>query len=183
MKMCKCCNNLLPENCFIKDKTRTDGLYVYCKECNFLRRKVFREANKESISLSKKEYYNLNKEKINSKKKESYLIKLSDSTYIIEKCKRNSEWKKRNKGIVNKWTASRRAAKLKASCDWGELNSFIIEEAYLLTSLRSSTTNTKWEVDHIVPLINPLVCGLHVGINLQVIPEVENRTKSNTFII
>lgn len=45
-----------------------------------------------------------------------------------------------------------------------------------------AATGVLHHVDHIVPLISPLVCGLHVGNNLRVIPAVENMRKSNKLI-
>lgn len=43
-------------------------------------------------------------------------------------------------------------------------------------------TGCVWEVDHIVPLKNPIVCGLHNEFNLRVIQRFDNRSKNNKFI-
>lgn len=41
-------------------------------------------------------------------------------------------------------------------------------------------TGVQHSVDHIVPLVHPLVCGLHVQNNLRVIPLAENIRKGNS---
>ena len=43
----------------------------------------------------------------------------------------------------------------------------------------TSQTGIKHEVDHIIPLQSPFVCGLHVEYNLQVITAKMNRSKGN----
>lgn len=47
--------------------------------------------------------------------------------------------------------------------------------------MRTSATAIPWEVDHIVPLNNDLVCGLHCEANLQVIPAIANLSKNNSW--
>ena len=43
----------------------------------------------------------------------------------------------------------------------------------------TASTGIPHEVDHIVPLLSPLVCGLHCEANLQILPMVDNRRKNN----
>lgn len=101
-------------------------------------------------------------------------------------------WKKDSNGMKYYWQhradpekwaarmardAKRRAAKLQSTPVWA--NDFFMEEAYRLAGERTELTGVPHEVDHIVPLQSPLVCGLHVHTNLQVIPMAVNRSKNN----
>lgn len=74
---------------------------------------------------------------------------------------------------------ARRISARNATPAWA--NDFFIKEAYRLAKLREKLCGGKWHVDHVVPIVSPLVCGLHVEHNLQVIPGRENLEKGNRF--
>jgi hypothetical protein len=77
-------------------------------------------------------------------------------------------------------TAKYKAKKLQATLKWLTNEEYwLIDEIYELAQLRTKITGIKWEVDHIVPLTNSKVCGLHVPWNLQVITKYENARKWN----
>lgn len=57
-----------------------------------------------------------------------------------------------------------------------------IESVYAESIRLTEPTGIRHHVDHIVPLVHPMVCGLHVPVNLQVLTQVANLAKSNTFV-
>ena len=59
----------------------------------------------------------------------------------------------------------------------------LISEIYAECKRLSLETGIKHQVDHIVPVKHPLVCGLHVENNLEIISAFENNLKSNKFSV
>lgn len=54
-----------------------------------------------------------------------------------------------------------------------------ISEVYKQAELLNQNSETKYVVDHIIPLNHPTVCGLHYHENMRVIPESINCSKRN----
>ena len=73
---------------------------------------------------------------------------------------------------------ARRAAECRNTPKWADKAAIraVYNEQRRLAKLDGARV---WAVDHIIPLNNPLVCGLHVANNLQIIPYKENAAKSN----
>jgi hypothetical protein len=60
---------------------------------------------------------------------------------------------------------------------WADVDAILV--VYADAIRLECETGREFHVDHIVPLRSPLVCGLHVPHNLQVIEGVENSRKGN----
>jgi hypothetical protein len=147
-----------------------------------------RAADPEKKRLFDREYRERNRDELNAKRKPYF-----DSRKAL-KAKYDQEYRDRNKAEVKARqlayykvkkpeycarVVKRNAQKALAVPKWA--NEFFISEAYDLAERRTKATGYRWHVDHIVPLQNAIVCGLHVEHNLQVIPAVRNLAKGNRY--
>ena len=139
-------------NLFVTAKRYKHGHKNLCKECSRVQTKNWTASNLERKARTDHNWYENNKD------------------YVSKKCK---NWRKNNHHKVIAKNAKRRASQLQATPSWA--NHAIIEGIYAIASRRGQ------HVDHIVPLINDLVCGLHVEDNLQLLEPIENLRKGNTF--
>lgn len=114
-------------------------------------RSTCKSCTSDAHKIYQKEYYLENKEKIDIKNHNHY---------------------ENNKEMYLEKSAKRRATKLNATPKWYENEE--INELYKQSS-------KEVHIDHILPLVNKLVCGLHCFDNLQAIPAKENLSKSNKF--
>ncbi|MFN9111785.1 MAG: hypothetical protein ACK5XN_17105 [Bacteroidota bacterium] len=88
-------------------------------------------------------------------------------------------WAKANPHKLAEVCRARQARKAKACPQWVDRSA--LAEFYKLARRLTLETGIKHCVDHIVPLKNKIVCGLHVPANLQVITVSENARKGNKF--
>lgn len=86
---------------------------------------------------------------------------------------------KSNRGMYNARDARRKAAELRATPSWADLDQ--IRRVYELRQKVSEKTGITHHVDHIIPLQGKYVCGLHVENNLAIVPAKMNLSKGNRY--
>jgi len=160
MKQCYCCKETKPLDSFTKDKSKTDGLKIYCKECANEKKRQWRIANKDKIAAYDKQWQEQNKDK----KSVNY-----------------KRWQQNNRGYVNAYNSKRRADEKAATPSWADLDK--IKSLYNVAQYFDWISGgfVKHHVDHIVPLRGRNVCGLHVEHNLQILIDKDNLRKSNNY--
>jgi len=125
--------------------------------------------------------------KVKAARREKALIKRN----TLEWKSKVKEYKRKPyiKAMYSGFASKRRAVKMKATPLW--LNKEKIRDIYYKCEWLNVITKgfsgkgkfQSWNVDHIVPLVNDFVCGLHCEDNLDVITASDNRKKSNIFVI
>lgn len=124
---------------------------------------------KEFINTKSKEYREKNREKIRKKAMEMY-HRIKHTEKYIAQMRANG---------MKRYTSKKKRCPTWLSND----DLWLIKEAYALATIRSKLFGFTWHVDHIIPLQGKTVSGLHVPINIQVIPGVINQRKSNLYTI
>lgn len=169
MKLCKLCGCEKPLIEFKPNKICKGGYENTCKICFRIRQRKWEERNIERHRDNQLRWRSQNSEQYKQKQYEWYE---RNKNIVFDKAKK---YAKDNPGWKRSATAKRRVAKLKASVPWADRKKIaqIYNDAALLGLV----------VDHIIPLQHPLVCGLHVESNLQLLTASENSIKHNKFII
>lgn len=158
---------------------KTKGACVEClkiewEKASIIRAEYFAAYNKSDAGKQAKEaYYDRNK---------AIVIARAQARTPEEKRQYRNKWKDNNLLSVRASTKARRRKHRDATPPWlTRKQKTEIRSLYQIAMVMTKTTGEQYVVDHIVPLINPVVCGLHVPWNLRVITQAENLQKSNKF--
>ena len=193
MKLCKLCNTYLPFDEFHRHHATKDGHNSYCKLCMKEYKAQYDKKNYDRNSNYRKDYNKRNAEK----HKQDWKIRYSNPKYKEYHLNKNKKWREEHsnrykEGQLNwreanpeklaEYSSFHRSRRKNAVPIWfSDFDKFVIQEAHNLRGLRLISTGIEWEVDHIIPISGKKVCGLHVAINLQVIPKIENKRKLNKY--
>jgi hypothetical protein len=159
VKRCSRCEVEKPLDEFHRSKAHAQGRAQRCKVC--------------AIAVASGWYRD------NKARKRAYDKQREADLVIRDRLRAASErWRRAHPDDKQADTNARRKRERKAQPAW--VNTFFISEAYALARLRSKLTGVPHQVDHIIPLRSPTVCGLHVETNLRVVPAVVNIRKGNS---
>ncbi len=165
LKKCCVCREQKPYSEFHKARTRGDGFANRCKDCQSSYQKAWRVGKEDSLRAYGRAYFRSNRETFRASRKE-YYARNKDSARIAALM-----WAKMNPGRASANKKKYKVLKSSAIPKWADFEkiSLVYEKARALG----------WEVDHVVPLNSPIVCGLHVWENLQLLDRGLNAEKSN----
>jgi 5-methylcytosine-specific restriction endonuclease McrA len=185
MKTCNRCSTEKSLDAFAKN-----GPYLHpvCKVCRATIERARRETDGARIreqekaryardpSIKKRstaDYYQANRTALLAKEKARAAL----APEKILEVKR--AYRAANPDKIRASNGTRRARERQAMPAWADLPQ--IKAVYMRATELWAQTGIPHHVDHIIPLTNKLVCGLHVSANLQVLTASENSRKNNRF--
>jgi len=156
---------------------KTKGACVECIKIEWQqsaekRAEYFAEYNKsEAGQTAKRRYYETNRDEV---------IARANARPPTDKRTYKKKHKQSNPEYYKALTSLRRRRHKNATPPWLTAEQKkAIRQLYVTAQRLTETTGERYVVDHIVPLISDVVCGLHVPWNLRVITQEENLKKSN----
>lgn len=162
--VCNKCSCILTESNRKKPKSRS------CADCNrgynAAAMRLWRENNRDRDRSNARNWRNRNIEATRAANRKCW--DKNKEKYKLAK----SEWRSRNASYFALHAAERRALMKIATPKWADqdaMTSFYQEAAYL-----------GMQIDHIIPIKNPIVCGLHWEGNLQALNKEDNQHKYNS---
>ncbi len=173
---CTGCHETKLVKFFYIHKNSPMGHSSRCKECTKKNVKKYTTENREKVlekkRIKSKDRYKeggYTREQRSIRNEQSRMWRLNNPDHVK---KYNKQYKDENKALCKEIASRRRLQKLNAYPEW-------ISRKELRNVYKG--TPEGHHVDHIIPLVHPEVCGLHVPWNMQYLPCRENHSKNNKF--
>ena len=152
---------------------KTKGACVECVREDWAidNKKRSEKPKSEASKAAGRRYYEKNKEAVKAR---------ANARPKKEIIKHKQKHKQSNPEYYKSLTNVRRRRNRSASPPWlNKEHKLAMRQLYLQAMELTKLTGERYVVDHIVPLISDVVCGLHIPWNLRVITQEENLRKSN----
>ena len=194
-KVCKTCSQCLDFSFFYARPAAKDGYENICKSCKkedyakrylekrgyiLARNAEWRKANPDRMKTLNDKHYQYNKDRIGEMRKQRYESnKDSVSTHAAIYYQKNKQAYKDRYLTYYPTHKSMYIARSRSRVNQIKVTSFPDQREAINAFYAACPEG--FHVDHIVPLKNPKVSGLHVLANLRYLPAEENLRKRNKF--
>ena len=160
----------------------TKKLKNQCHRCVVIQKIQWKKDNREKVLKGSRERYRKYREEICYRMTAEYYIKHKKFKVLKRKRKRSKQHYQNNKHYYSVKTAKQRALKRNQTFPQGVESKEILQLYKKRNALIKKYGYNKYSVDHIIPLKNKYVCGLHHINNLRILLTIDNLKKSNKFI-
>ena len=152
-----------------------DCLKVEWAKGNETRAEYFKQYNQSDAGIkAKRDYYDRNRDTV---------IARASARPAEQRKLHREKYKAQNPELYKAFVSVRRRRHKNATPKWiTPEQKLAMRQLYLHAQALTKMTGERYVVDHIIPLISPDVCGLHVPWNLRVITQDQNLKKSNKLI-
>ena len=152
---------------------KTKGSCLECMKEDWVidNKKRSEKPKSEASKAAGKRYYEKNKEVVKAR---------ANARPPEEKQRNRNKHKEKNPDLYKALVSVRKRRHRQATPKWITAEQKLaMRQLYLQAMKLTKLTGERYVVDHRVPLISDVVCGLHVPWNLRVITQEENLRKSN----
>jgi len=126
----------------------------------------------EAAKAAGRRYYEKNREAVKAR---------ANARPVAEVTKYKKKYKEANPDLYKALTSVRKRRHREATPKWVTAEQKLaMRKTYLAAMRLTKISAERYVVDHVYPLISPVVCGLHVPWNLRVMTQAENLQKSNS---
>ena len=172
-KWCKYCARHLDVDAFHARKMSPDGLGYKCKACtkDYAAAQYLKDPDRFKAKAKKWVLKNRTKRRL-----------IQSRWSKLNRDKENAGMRRRyalNPARAKQVSAENNALRRSGRHPLAAFYQKEIKEFYRVSAAVTKVTGIAHTVDHIVPLKNSVVCGLHVPWNLRILPKTENSAKHN----